>query len=233
MPTGKEIMERADGLLNDEDRTRWPLSERADWLNEAVRAIILAKPSASSQTQLLTLVAGTLQSVPQAGNPKPLRIIDVVRNITSESPLTGGRVITPVGRNILDAQEPHWHDAAYIRRSKEVRHVIFDEDNPLQYYVYPGNDGTGKVEAVMSVIPTPLTASGDVDNIESYTADIGLQDLYSVPALDYMLYRCFLKDDLQGNPGRATFHYGRFAEAVGIKTQVEGATSPNNRRAGS
>lgn len=231
MPTGKEIMERADDLLNDADRTRWPLAERADWINEAVKAVILAKPSASSETTVITLSAGTLQSVPQSGTPTPLRIIDVVRNITSTDPLTGGRVVTPVGRNILDAQEPHWHDANYIRQATEVRHVIFDEDNPLQFYVYPGNNGNGKVEAVMSVLPTVLTASGDVTDIDSYTGDIGLQDLYSVPVLDYLLYRCFLKDDLQGAPQRATFHYQRFAEAVGLKIQVEGATSPNARRA--
>ncbi|WP_421849914.1 DUF6682 family protein [Oricola sp.] len=230
MPAGKEIIERADGLLSDADHTRWPLAERADWINEAVRAIILAKPSASSQTTVIALNAGTLQAIPQTGTPTPLRLIDVVRNIISESPLTGGAAITPVGRNILDAQEPHWHDERYIRQRKAVTHVIFDEDNPLQFYVYPGNDGTGKIEGIMSVLPAPLTASGDASSIDSYAGDIGLPEPYSVPVLDYLCYRCLLKDDLHGAPARAMNHYQRFAEAVGIKIQVEGATSPNARR---
>lgn len=230
MPTGKHIMELADTILADEDHVRWPLSEIAGWINEAVKAIILVKPSASSASRVVDLVAGTRQAVPQTGTPTPLRLIDVVCNITATDPVARGRVISPVSRTQLDAQEPNWHDNRHVRFAKQVRHVTFDEDNPLEYLVYPGNNGDGQIEVITSELPAPLVATDDPNSIESYSGDVGLPEPYSVPLLDYVLWRCFLKDDLQGAPQRATLHYARYAEAVGIKIQVEGATSPNARR---
>ena len=117
-----------------------------------------------------------------------------------------------------------------MRYQKEVRQFIFDEENPLEWYCYPGNDGTGTVEAVVSTLPTPLTATGDEKLIESWEGAIGLQDIYQGPLLDYVLYRAQLKDDLASNTGRSAIHYQQFANALGIKVQVERATSPNRER---
>ncbi|EHK57637.1 DUF6682 family protein [Allomesorhizobium alhagi] len=230
MPTGQEIMERAAVLLNDEDHIRWPLNELRDWINDGIKAIVLAKPSASTSSRILTLAVGTLQSVPATGTPTPLMLVRIVRNLKSQNdPREGGRIVTPTSRETLDAVDPFWHDRGQTPYRKEVRQYVYDEANPLEFYCYPGNDGNGIVEAVVSQLPAPLAASGDETVIGSYTGSIGLPEPYSVPLLDYVMFRALGKDDLGGNPGRAQGHYQLFASAVGLKIQVERATSPNAR----
>jgi hypothetical protein len=230
MATGREILSRAAILLNDADHIRWPLSEMCDWLNEGARAIVLAKPSASSTTIVLALQVGTLQIVPQTGTPTPLSLVGLNRNIVDATePRKAGRMIKRTNRAMLDAVEPDWHDRTQVQFRKEVRNYTFDELVPLQYYVYPGNDGTGLVEAEIAVLPTPLVASGDPTDIASYAGDIGLPEPYSVPLLDYVLYRCQMKDDIDGAAGRSAIHYQQFATAIGLKIQVEKAQSPNAR----
>lgn len=224
--TAAQVMTLAGRILQDEDATRWTLPELADWINEAVKAILLAKPSAHSETEVLSLSEGTYQTVPDGS----LSLLRVVRNITSEGPpRVGGRIVRVTTRDALDAQEPYWHDPTRVPYKKEVRQFVFDEEEPESFYVYPGNDGTGKVEAVLSKLPTAIAASGDADTLASYAQDIGLQDVYLPPILDYVLYRAMSKDDEAGNPAGAIMHFQAFSTAVGLKVQVEGANSPNAR----
>lgn len=234
MPTGADIMQPAAALLNDEEHVRWPLPEMAGYINDGVKAIVLAKPSASTQSIILELVAGTLQSVPQDGTPTRLMLLSVVRNLktTADGPRIGDRIITTVARDLLDAQDPYWHDKSRTPHQRQVRHAIYDEATPLQFYVYPGNDGTGIVEANVSTLPAPLTPAAGKDplTLAAWTGSVGLPEPYSVPLKEYLLYRCQSKDDTGANVGRAQAHYQLFANAIGLKITVEGATSPNARK---
>jgi len=228
MPTGQEIMVRAGVLLQDEAHVRWPLTELADWINQAQRAIVLAKPSACSGTSVLALDRGTLQTIPA----EHLALLDVNRNILGDGSdrTLGGRAIRAAKRELIDSQEPRWHDGTIVRFQREVRNFIFDEQNPREFYVYPGNDGNGRVEAVTSRSPTALVADGDAEAEASYAATLALPAPYDVPIVDYVLSRAYAKDDVTGNAGLSQLHYQQFATAIGLKIQVEGATSPNARR---
>lgn len=228
VPAGSDIMVRAGVLLQDEEHTRWPLRELVTWLNEGQNAIVLAKPSACSGTAPLQMVRGTLQSLPEGH----LALLDVTRNLLGDgqNPANGGRVIRIAKRELIDSQDPYWHDNSKVRFRREVRQAIFDEQSPRQFYVYPGNDGSGFVEAVTGRAPTPVVATGDEDDIASYNVPIGLPAPYDGPLVDYIVSRSYAKDATTGNPALATAHYQAFAGAVGIKIQVEGATSPNARR---
>jgi len=234
MLTGTVIFNRAATLLNDAEHVRWPLPELCEWLNEGVNAIVLAKPSASSLTTVLQLVYGTHQFVdtnlalPQG---KPVMLLNVLRNVVSPAePFIGGRTIKRTDRALLDSTEPDWHNRNIVQFRKEVRNFIYDELVPLEYWTYPGNDGTGFVEAELSVLPPPVVAAGNPASIGSYGASVGLMDLYSGPLLDYVLYRCQLKDDIDGAAGRSAVHFQQFASVLGIKVQVEKAHTPNARR---
>jgi len=232
MPTGREIMKQASVILNDDEYVRWPMSELKDWINEGVRAIVLAKPSASSKSIALKLAVGTLQYISADSAPAvPLSLVKIVRNLKSDVlPRVGSRTITATLGTLLDAQDPFWHDPLRTRYKKEALHYVYDENNPLEFYVYPGNDGTGVLEAIISFLPDPLKATGSENEIASYAGEVGLPEPYSVPLLDYVLYRALSKDDLTGNPTQAGAHYQQFATAVGLKIQVEAATTPNARR---
>jgi hypothetical protein len=87
------------------------------------------------------------------------------------------------------------------------------------------------VEAVLSEQPATITATeGDENTIDGYGTDLDLPEPYSVPLTDYVLYRAFAIDAPQGVSVRSQTHYAAFANALGIKIQVEGSSSPNNRR---
>ncbi len=223
--TGADVLGNAATILQDDDHVRWPLAELAGWINDGLRAIVLAKPSASSQTVVLSLVAGTLQSLTSADH---LQLLRVTRNITAEGPpRVAGRAIRLVDRELLDTSAANWHDAIEVPFKTEVRQYTYDEAVPREFYVYPGNDGNGKVEAAVSTMPALLAASGDPDAVASYNAAIGLAEPYVVPLLDYVLFRAFSKDDVAGNAGQAATHYQAFATALGIKIQNARAYSPN------
>lgn len=233
MTTGADIMVAVGRLLNDEQHTRWKPSELCGWINDGYKAIVLAKPSAKASTRVLSLTAGTLQLIPAvSGQPTPLQLINVTRNIVSEGPpRVGGRVITVIGEPQMSASDPYWQDPTRNPYKKEVRHVMFDEQNPLEFSVFPGNLGTGKVEAVVSAVPTTLVVDSgeDVDDATKYTAAIDLPEIYDPVLIDYVLYRTQSKDD-PGLAGRAGGAFQAFASQLGIKIQVEGGSSPNARR---
>lgn len=228
-PTGSEILQRVGRLLLDETYTRWTLPELVGWLNQGLRAIVLAKPDASSATVVLSLQAGTYQQLTDDGH---LLLLRAVRNIvTVGSPPVGGRVVRQTERDALDASLPTWHDASGNKAKKEVRNVIYDEANPRTFYVYPPNDGNGLLEVIVSTMPATLVASGDVDTITSYATEIDLPEPYTVPLEDYILYRAFSKDSDAADSTRANQHYQAFATALGIKVQAERLSSPNRKPA--
>ena len=223
--TGAELLTRAATILQDSAHDRWPLPELVNWINDGQRVIVLAKPSANSGSVALMLAAGTLQSL---SNPAHLALLRITRNLKAAGPpAVGGRIVRPTNRDALDAAEPSWHDPRVVKYARDVRQYVFDEGNPREFSVYPGNDGTGIVEAVVSLLPTALAASGDPAAIESYGATLALPEPYSVILLDYILYRAFSKDDIAAEASRARLHYQAFAQSLGIKIQAEGATSPN------
>lgn len=226
MPKASEIMVEAAIVLQDEDHVRWTLPELNRWINGGQNAIVLAKPSANARSVEISLEAGTLQRLYNADH---LLLLRLPRNLlaTGQNPRQGGRAIRPTDRETLDAAEPEWANPAVVPFRKEVRQYCYDEANPREFYVYPGNDGTGVVEAVVSKAPATIAASGDVNQIASYNTSLELQAPYGLPLLDYVLFRAYSKDAVGADAGRANFHYLQFANALGIKVQIERATSPN------
>jgi uncharacterized protein DUF6682 len=225
MKTGTDIITEAGIVLQDTAHVRWPVTELVRWINDGQRAIVLAKPSASAQSVVLSLQEGTLQTLSDASH---LQLLRIPRNISAEGPpRAGGRVMRPTTREMLDAGSPGWHDRSVFRYTREPRQYVYDEENPREYYVFPGNDGQGKVEAVVSVLPTMFTFT--TAEPSAYNTTIGLPEPYGPAILDYVLYRALSKDDIAADLTRAMAHYRAFAEAVGIKIQTERVTSPNTR----
>jgi hypothetical protein len=233
MIRASDIMNKAGIQLLDQDHIRWPLSELALWINEGVRSIVLAKPSASCVTVALPMTKGTRQGIPGSIDGKTtLQLVGINRNLRKAEPREGGRSIRTAARALLDAQEPNWHNPSYVPFRAEVRQVVFDENVPTEFYTYPGNDGTGLVEAAISALPPPVEAPAGADLAEMATWDlsVGIDEPYGAPLLDYVLCRCHQKDDTAADLAKATAHYQLFATAIGIKVQSEGSGNPNRRR---
>lgn len=221
-----DIFQRAGRVLQDAAFVRWTLPELLDWLNDGQREVVLNRPEANSQNIVMAMAAGTQQMLPS----QYLALVRAVRNLKSgvESPRAGGRIIKSVQREIMDAANPSWHDTDETLATKEVRHVIFSQDDPLTFYVYPPNDGTGFIEAVVSEEPDTIPLPGSPNVIGSYTVAISIQPIYANALLDYILFRAYSKD-AQYAPGiaRAQAHYQLFANSLGIKMANSMRLNPN------
>lgn len=230
MRTARKLFEEAGILLNDTGEftaRRTPLSELCDWLNDGLTAIVLQKPSATAQTVTLDLKEGTLQQLPSHFSS----ILRPVRNVRGEkSDRRPRKVVTVTSGETINAIKPDWHDSYSVPFAQQVKHFIYDEANPKAFYVYPGNDGTGYLEAVLSAVPAEVEAKGDPAELASYDVAIPIDDVYFGVLLDYVMYRARSKDAQEsGNAQRAALHYQQFANALGINVTVETNMSPNTK----
>ena len=141
--TVQSVIDRVQITLQDTTGVRWPAaSELILWVNDAQREIALFKPDASATNETVTLVDGTKQTIPSTGN----RLLGVVRNMsdTAANNGVGKRSIRIVEREVLDAQTPDWHDPTVsgdAAHGATVKHFVYDESDPRNFYVYPGVSG--------------------------------------------------------------------------------------------
>jgi len=99
-----------------------------------------------------------------------------------------------------------------------VKHYMYDEQDPRNFYVYPGVSGTAHIEIVYSANPTAVAANGN----------LSIPDLYANAVMNYVLYMAYMKDaEYAGNSQRAANHYQLFTASVTGKAQVDLITTPN------
>jgi hypothetical protein len=210
--TAQSIITKARDVLQDSTAVRWTDNEALRWLSEAQRYITLNRPDASAVTANITMVAGTKQSMPATA----MRLLDIVRNM-GVGGATAGIPIRIADREVLDAQISDWHTQAGVTSFK---HYVYDQRNPKTFYIYPPASATSPtVEAVYTVVPAELTAVGNT---------ITIDDIYEPVMLDYLLYRALSKDaEYAGNIERAKLYIVAVNGALGVKTTIDLATSPN------
>jgi hypothetical protein len=217
--TGANIITRVQDTLQDTTSVRWSEAELLRYINDAQREIVNLRPEAAADHANVQLAAGTEQTIPDVG----LRLIKVVRNMsTTGSSATGKRAIRLVSSDILNAQDPDWHDPAVTGQSAHgtiVKNYIFDEDDPRKFYVYPGISGNSYVEIVFSRTPTDLANT---------SATIYVDDIYGNAIVDFVLYRAYMKDaEYAANAQRAGSHYQLFTASLGQGGQAQSLLDPN------
>ena len=218
--TGANLLSRIKDILQDTTSVRWPEAELLRYINDAQREIVNYRPESSATTSNVQLVTGTKQTLPTGG----LRLIKVTRNMSSAAAnATGKRAVRIVNVDILNTQEPDWNDPTVggdAQHGTVVKHYIFDEDDPRNYYVYPGVDGNAFIEIVFSNSPTDLANT---------SATISVDDIYANAIMDYVLFRSYQKDsEYAGNAQRAQLHYQLFLNCIGQGGQAQELVSPNN-----
>lgn len=218
--TARDILWAAKVTLQDANNTRWTLEEMRVYLNDGLRFIAFHKPNAVTETALVELDEGTYQRLAEGQT-----LVRVIRNITSAAdatPRVGGKPITPIDRAILDAQFPGWHDTNTIPYSATVTHVMSDPMDASAFYVYPGNTGAGRIEAIVTTLPDEVAAPGDPLDIDAYTAQIDIDAIYKNPLRDYVLSRCYEKDNgVPASAQRAVLYKQSVLSALGLKGQAE------------
>ncbi|TNE66837.1 MAG: hypothetical protein EP336_09480 [Rhodobacteraceae bacterium] len=190
------VMARAARILLDEDSVRCGAQELRDWLNEGLRAIAAIKPNAKAENVILDLDAGGKQELPS----KYTVLSRIIRNVGATPTNTPGKLVQTLnGHAQIDAIIPTWHQ---LPQSSIVSYVWQDLMALREFWVVPANDGTGRIEATVGLIPTlvPLPSTYP-DEITSYTSDVDLPDVYQPIILDLILFRAFAKDE--GSPDAA------------------------------
>ena len=217
--TGANLLSRVESILQDTANVRWTEAELLNYINDGQREIANLKPDATALHSNVQFVTGTKQAIPTDG----LRLLSVVRNMSDASGgATGGKAIRLVARDILDTQEPNWHDPTVTgdaTHGTTPKHFMFDENDPLNYYVYPGIAGNAYAEIIYSQRPTDLANT---------SATIAVPDNYSNALIDYCCFRAFMKDaEFAGNQQRAGAHYQTFSVSVNGKAQIDALIKPD------
>ena len=222
--TGANLISRIQDSLQDTTGVRWTEAELLRYINDAQREVVNFKPEASAKHVNNSLATGTEQAVPG------LTLIKVVRNVSSnQDGATGGRAVRLVDADVLNSIEPDWHnptvtgDAAH---GSVIKHYVFDPDDPKKFYVYPGVKSglNAYIEIVYSDVPTDLSAT---------SSTIAIDDIYGNALIDYVLYRCYLKDaEFAGNSQRAGQHYQLFINSVSAGASAKTLVNPNFDRPG-
>jgi hypothetical protein len=217
--TGANIIARVQDTLQDTTSVRWPEAELLRYINDAQREIVNFRPDASATTSNVQLVTGTKQTLPTTG----LRLIKVTRNMSDASGgATGKRAIRIVDSDILNTQEPDWNDPTVsgdAAHGTNVKHYIFDQDDPRSFYVYPGVSGNAFVEIVFSKAPTDLSST---------SSTIDIDDTFANAVVDFVLFKSYLKDsEYAGNVQRSSQHYQLFVNSLSSGTQAQNLVNPN------
>lgn len=215
--TGQAILDRAWIKLQDKGITpgvRWPAAEGLLWVNDAQRAIVTLKPSANVVAGVVSLAAGTRQSLPALGLAG-VQVQRLTRNFAADG-VTPGRVITLIPVERLDETRPNWH----ADTGPAVKHFTVDRRDPKAFYVWPAKaaGGTGKVEVVYTAIPAELP---------NLNATIVLDDLHAEAMQFYVLFSAYSKDStFTKSPSNASAYYQLFLQSLGISRQAADGATP-------
>lgn len=214
--TGEEVLDTVSELLNDPGNVRWPRADLLGHLNDILVEIVSVKPTAGTVTGLLTLVAGTRQSLPADG----IALVGLNRNMGADG-LTPGTAILRQERAILDRVYPGWNTLA---ADGAVRFYVPEPDNPKVFYVVPPQpQAPHKAEGTYVKRPA-LATENDA---------IPLDDIYAPSIRDGVLSLAYAVDTEGGDWGKSLEYYRKFLGGLGMKLVDEKrGGNPRNRFGG-
>jgi hypothetical protein len=173
-------------------------------MNDGCKAILAAAPDANVLTAAVAMTAGARQAPFDAQTG--IRIVDFVGNGASS-----GKAVRIVDKKTLDAALPDWQDDGQTAVATDV---MVDPEDPLVYWCYPPNNGSGQMRMKYQAHITDMTPA---------TTTFVLNAIWTSAAIDYVLYRAFNKDSEYGDPKRAEYYFQKFSLAVGLKEGADKA----------
>lgn len=209
----QDIVDRVTDILVDKDRgdddARWTDAELLRWINDSRTAILTRRPSAGAVVEVMALVEGTLQTIPDDGT----QFFDLIRNVSASG--APGRAIRRTDRQNLDDDDLYWHAAA---KKAEVSQFSFDDRLSHEFFVYPPVVAGTKVLISYAKTPAAVAALTDV---------LTFAPEYIEAVVNYVCYRAKSKDSQYANAAEAAAFYGAFNDALGVQAKTASDTSPN------
>ena len=217
--TARQIIEEAGVLLQDSGAVRFTPPELLANINAAVREICVRNPRASTEVRILTMVNGARQTL-----PSDCLILSRVNCNMSPTDKRGRSIRMVNSKEMLDAVLPRWMESPGGVTQVEVLYVYYDPITPLDFYVAPANDGTGRIEVIVGVLPSPLAVpvTNPLDPASYGALTVDLADIYYSVVIDFVLYRALSKDSsLPGSKERSLMHKQLFDAAVAAQSGYE------------
>ncbi|UKA12930.1 DUF6682 family protein [Photobacterium damselae] len=205
MTTVKNILDSVALILEDPAGDVWSKTELTAWLNDAVLAVVNRRPELAAKYSVFTTVNGARQTLPQDG----FRLIRVEHNDFSYS------AINEIPMSLIDRQIPQWRMPV---NAVDIELYCYDLTDPLTFYVYPAPTKGLSIWITYAAKPTELVNDADL---------IPLTDDFKNAVIDWVLYRCYSKDDQSANAQRATMHLQAFENGIGKKTQIDASIVPD------
>jgi hypothetical protein len=223
--TGQYIADGAWTKVNEATggaAVRWPTAEALRWINDGQREIVNQSPRAYTKTAKATTVAGTRQDFAGLNISDAVQLVDVIRNFRADG-TTPGRALTKRDRVEFDEQMPTWHNPA---AAADAVHWMFDDRDPLAFFVHPPLQTGGKLEIVYAASPTDLS---------SLSSTITLPDIYGNALQFFVLFSFYSKDATYAkNTALASSAWQLFLQSLGIRGQnVQIADTAGSQKAAS
>ena len=215
LTVAQEIITKTQFVLIDTG-IRWTPAELLGWLNDGQRDIAINVPNATVKQAVIQLQPGVLQTIPSDG----IRLVEITHSMGLDGQ-TPGPGITVVDRLELEQVNISWASNA---PSAYPNHYMWQPRIPTQFYVYPAQPKTscGWIELFYDQIPA---------DVPTLTGTITINDIYQAALVDYILYRCFLKDAEYASTVRAKGHWEAFLYATGRKSQDDVSQGPDFNQA--
>lgn len=200
MALASDVIDRARDILADVSDEAWEDVELLRWLNDAVRELIVLKPSSVAAPLDINLVAG-----PQQSFPANMVALVALIGLVSDDGATHYDAVTEVMLEHMDRELPGWRTET---ETAETLHVMRDETDRATFWVYPPTDGTRSLRVLAASLPASAIAT-------TASSVPFRNDQYVAPLVDYVCYRALLRDADEGpERQRALDHFEKFAATL-------------------
>jgi len=211
------VLTRIERLIDDVGNRHLSDAKIINYMQEIERLIVVLKPNAFAQTETFTCVAGVRQVLTSTNcTYVPVHLLDIHYNFGTAT-TSRGKQIVALSRDILYDRNPDWMAST---ATKTIRYVDHDVDEPLVFWNYPPLSATSTYNIKLTY--SALTATL---NTATTTQTLSLGDEYRDALIEGMLWKIYEHEDIGGENSlqRAEYHYKRFMELLGVKSEAEKA----------
>lgn len=210
-----DVLRLVSGALQDLEpgmEARWKWTGGAadtvgllDFLNAAVRTVIMHRPDLTAVTESLQLVPGMRQRIPD----KALTLIELVRNMGTDGVTPGESIM------LADADVLRGMSCNGVTTARAIENYSYDRlVEPRCYFVFPGVAKGADVwaEATYSAIPRTVSSAND---------SLPLPDTCQSALVHAVLYGILSGDNEGSNMQRGVHHMQAMMQDLELKKATD------------
>ena len=235
----KDILDRVTTLYNDTEYIRIPESHYLKFLDDALSMIVMMRPDSHVKTEIVQLVPGTRQTLPEDG----LSLIEIYMNKKAILDPNGAVIsysnsypVAHVEREDLDYFS-NWQSRVGVASKDHIDEFAYELRSPRTFWVNPYVSETKPVYVEMDY-SYPFIKYGDMEpdvdvgylHIEELELDI--PDTFMAPICYYMLYLLYSTDSTsQLDKSIAASYLQQFQQALSLEYQANQTVMPRTDKA--